>query len=112
MSQKNEFGAFLAGFFVGALAGVASALLFAPQSGEETREQIKQKGIELSDRATQMADEARVKAEQAMNDARVKIEEATVELQKRAKELQEQGKALIEEKLPQKPAEEAPAEAE
>ena len=35
--QDSDFGAFLAGFFVGGLIGAAVALLIAPQSGEETR---------------------------------------------------------------------------
>ncbi len=108
MSQKNEFGAFLMGFFVGALAGTGVALLFAPQSGDETRDQIRQKGIELSDKASHLAEDAREKAEAAMAEARAKMEEATAELQARAKELQEQGKAMLEEKHLLQKAEEAP----
>ena len=37
MSDRDEFGAFLVGFIVGGLTGAVTALLFAPQSGEETR---------------------------------------------------------------------------
>lgn len=35
---------FLAGALIGALAGVGAGLLFAPRSGRETREIIKEKG--------------------------------------------------------------------
>ena len=46
MSNKSgDFGAFLAGFLVGGLIGAATALLMAPQSGEETRTLIQEKGI-------------------------------------------------------------------
>ena len=58
MSDRDEFGAFLVGFMVGGLSGAVVALLFAPQSGEETRALIKDKSIELRDRAQQTAEEA------------------------------------------------------
>jgi len=56
MSDRDEFGAFLVGFVVGGLTGAVVALLFAPQSGEETRALIKDKSIELRDRAGQTAE--------------------------------------------------------
>jgi gas vesicle protein len=54
--MSNDSGAvdFLAGFFVGTLVGAAFALLFAPTAGEETRQQIVDKGIELKQRATEL----------------------------------------------------------
>ncbi len=39
------------GFLAGALAGVVATLLLAPQSGEETRTQIREKSVELKDKA-------------------------------------------------------------
>ena len=65
MSDRDEFGAFLVGFLVGGLSGAVVALLFAPQSGEETRALIKDKSIELRDRAQQSAEEALARAEAA-----------------------------------------------
>ncbi|MBN1261408.1 MAG: YtxH domain-containing protein [Anaerolineae bacterium] len=111
MEQKGNFGAFLTGFFMGGLIGAAVALLLAPQSGKETREQIVQKGTELSDQAAKAAEEARAKAEKALADARGKLDEATKELQAKAKELQDQGRVLLEERMKSKEAEaEPPAE--
>ena len=49
MSDNNDFGAFFMGFVVGALTGAVVSLLMAPQSGEETRQVIKEKAIELLD---------------------------------------------------------------
>ena len=40
-------GYFLSGMFIGGLIGAATALLVAPQSGEETRDTIRDKGVEL-----------------------------------------------------------------
>jgi gas vesicle protein len=41
---------------VGSLAGVGAMLLLAPQSGEKTRMQIKEKSVELRDYTTGMVD--------------------------------------------------------
>ncbi len=98
MAKNDSFGAFLTGFFVGGLIGAGIALITAPQAGEETREQLRQKGIELGKQVSETAEEARKKAEKALEEAKVKLEEATKDLEKRAKELQEQSKELLEEK--------------
>ena len=57
-TSSNHIGTITA-FAIGALAGAGLALLFAPQSGSETREQLAQKGRDVRDRA-----------EQALNDAK------------------------------------------
>ena len=62
MSDRDEFGAFLVGFLVGGLTGAVVALLMAPQSGEETRAIIKDKSIEIRDKAQVTAEEALAKA--------------------------------------------------
>ena len=63
MSERDEFGAFLVGCIVGGLTGAVAALLFAPQSGEETRAVIKERSIELRDKASVEAEEAWKRAE-------------------------------------------------
>lgn len=78
MSSENKGGAFLAGVVIGSLFGAAVgatvALLFAPQPGEETRAQIRQKGIELKERAAELTEDARKKAEELQEEGRVTIE--------------------------------------
>lgn len=89
MSNKSgEFGAFVAGILVGGLIGAATALLMAPQSGEETRTIIQEKSIELKDAATATAEDAIARAEAAAaearayaDDLRVKAEEAIAQIQ-------------------------------
>jgi gas vesicle protein len=78
MSERDEFGAFLVGFVVGGLAGAVVALLFAPQSGIETRALIKDKSIELRDKA-------QVSAEQLAADARLRADELAKEVRTRSK---------------------------
>ena len=45
--NSNDLGAFLAGFVIGGLVGAATALILAPQSGEETRSQLAHKSNEM-----------------------------------------------------------------
>jgi len=48
---ERTSGGGLGGFLLGALVGAAAALLFAPQSGEETREVLRERGKKLRDDA-------------------------------------------------------------
>jgi len=89
MSDRDEFGAFLVGFIVGGLSGAVVALLFAPQSGEETRALIKDKSIELRDKAQQTAEEALARAEATAAEARARADEL-------ARQLKERGQTVYE----------------
>ena len=62
MSDNNEssrVGGYLAAFAIGALIGTGVALLYAPQSGKETRELIAKKGRELKGQASDALDDAK-----------------------------------------------------
>lgn len=87
MSDNNDFGTFFAGLIVGGLVGAAVALLLAPQSGEETRTVIKDRGIELKDRAVEYGQDAGSKAQRAFDDARQKADAAMEDLRARAEDL-------------------------
>lgn len=89
MSDNDEFGAFLVGFIVGGLSGAVVALLFAPQTGEETRALIKDKSIELRDRAQMTTEEALARAEAMAADARARADEL-------AAQLKERGQGMVE----------------
>lgn len=89
---------FAAGFFiggvVGGLLGAAAALLMAPQAGEDTRTALREKGIELKERATSATDEARHKLDDATGEIRKRAEETTGELREKTGEIRK----LAEEK--------------
>jgi gas vesicle protein len=68
MSSQNSGVLFFAGLVVGGLVGAGLALLLAPQSGEETRGQIRAKSFELKDQAAEGLAEAGQRA-QAQADA-------------------------------------------
>ncbi|HUE89530.1 MAG TPA: YtxH domain-containing protein [Vicinamibacterales bacterium] len=57
--QTQQNGMVLLAFMVGALTGAAAALLFAPASGEETREYLGQKAREGRVRAREAVDQGR-----------------------------------------------------
>ena len=62
MSRDRGSVDFLAGFIVGGLVGAAVALIFAPQSGDETRARLRERGIELRDSAEGFSVEAKKRA--------------------------------------------------
>jgi gas vesicle protein len=82
MTNRDEFGIFAIGFLVGGLTAAVVALLFAPQSGEETRALIKEKSIELRDQAQQTAEEAMARAEAIAKEARTRGDELTRQILK------------------------------
>jgi hypothetical protein len=55
--QDSESGVerFVTGILIGVAVGFGLALLLAPKSGEEMRDDLMQRGIELRDRATELA---------------------------------------------------------
>jgi gas vesicle protein len=100
MSERDEFGAFLVGFIVGGLSGAVVALLFAPQSGDETRALIRDKSIELRDKAQVSAEEAMARAEAAAADARARADEMAKQLRDRSQQVmddaRERGKSVVD----------------
>lgn len=59
MSDDNNSATVLLAFLVGALTGAGAALLFAPASGEETREYLGQKAREGRARARGAVEQGR-----------------------------------------------------
>jgi gas vesicle protein len=100
MSDRDEFGAFLVGFIVGGLSGAVVALLFAPQTGEETRALIMDKSIELRDKAQISAEEAIARAEAAAADARARADDLARQLRERGQgvveDVRERGKSAVD----------------
>lgn len=89
--HSNIFG-IAVGMLVGALAGAVTMLLLAPQSGKDTRLQIREKGIELRDRTAEMVEET-------MAQVRLNANKITAGGREKIKELKKQGQELVVEQL-------------
>ena len=85
---KNVIG----GFLVGSVVGVATALLFAPRSGEETRAEIRGKAVELRDRTTETVKDT-------VSQAKSKAYEIKDTVAEKAEELKQRGKHVVNRKL-------------
>lgn len=90
--HNNNILSVLAGMLIGGLAGAVTMLLLAPQSGEQTRIQIREKGIELRNRTTGMMDDV-------MAQVRSDSDKITMGGRQKIKELKQQGQALVVEQL-------------
>jgi len=82
----------LIGLLIGGLAGAATMLLLAPQSGKETRAQIQTKSIELRDRTTGMMKDA-------LAHVRSDTREITSGVRGRAGQLKQLGKDKLVEQM-------------
>lgn len=76
MSDDSHGWEFFTGFLLGTVVGAAAALLLAPQTGEETREVIRERGIELQGRMGQTSEEARSRASDFATEARSRAADA------------------------------------
>jgi gas vesicle protein len=81
MIMKNT-GLFLGGLILGATAGVALALLYAPQTGEDTRRQIKIKIDELEDELEKMRVKLKEKGTEMKDDARKRVQDLEARIEK------------------------------
>lgn len=79
---QRDSGGGLGSFLLGALVGAGLALLFAPQSGEETQQ-------ELRDRARRIRDAAEVKVRDAQHQLETRLDQAREGVQARVGQVRE-----------------------
>lgn len=83
---------FLTGLLLGGVAGAVTALLLAPQSGEDTRHQLQDKAMKLSEQTS-------ATVEDVFSQARTKKDEVKATLTEKAQELKKQGQEALVEQL-------------
>ena len=87
MAEKNSgIGTFLGGLLVGGLAGAVIALLNAPRPAQETRAQIRTKGIELKDTTEQKVEEFWTQGRAAVDESQKQWTKASEEIKQIASE--------------------------
>lgn len=79
--MKNT-GLFLGGLILGAAVGTALALLYAPQTGDDTRRQIKIKIDELEKELDQMRAKMKEKSGEMKDEARKRVQELETRIEK------------------------------
>lgn len=90
--RTNPAKPILGGFLVGSVIGVATALLFAPRSGQETRAEIRGRAVEIRDRTTETVKDTVAQAKTRATG----LKDTVVE---KAEELKNRGKHTISRKL-------------
>ena len=91
-TYKNNPQRVLLGLVISGLAGVVTMLLFAPQSGKQTRDQIEEKAIELRDQTTK-------NLKKAVAQVRSETDRLSFEVQDTAGELKQRGQDKLVEQL-------------
>jgi gas vesicle protein len=80
MGAKTSRRSFFRGLVIGSVLGAATAMLIAPQSGEETRTRIKEKGSELKEKAETTYADVTKRVEAATADLRGRIDELSAKM--------------------------------
>ena len=90
--RSNPAKPILGGFLVGSVIGVATALLFAPRSGEQTRAEIRGRAVEIRDRTTETVKDTVAQAKTKAYG----LKDTVVE---KAEEMKNRGKHAVSRKL-------------
>ena len=84
MSNRDSASDVLMAFLIGGATGAALALLFAPRSGEETREMLSDAARDGAQRAREVADRGRQLGERAVERGRHIVDEAAESVSRQA----------------------------
>lgn len=87
MDENKTSTGLLIGFLAGGVVGASIALLYAPKSGREMRDQIRNKKDELLDDTSEYLHIAKTKASDMINEGKRKSEELISDAKKKASTL-------------------------
>jgi gas vesicle protein len=106
MGTHSSTGSFVKGFVIGGAIGAVAALLWAPQSGEDTRSQIQEKGIELKEKAAATYADVQERVETTTADLRNRMDELSTKVDQMVAQVKEgpiqRTAGLAEESAPEK----------
>lgn len=95
MSRNSGGAEFFAGLVIGGLVGATLAILMAPQSGEETRAQLREKSYELKSTAEESLADTRARADEILAEARERAEHIVADARTRAEAIQAQARERV-----------------
>jgi gas vesicle protein len=89
--SNGTLGAFMLGSVLGGLTASLLSLLWAPQSGDETQRQLREKADDLKVQAEETIEQSRTKAESGVMEARQAVagwlSQSAQELNRRAEQI-------------------------
>ncbi len=91
----NKSGNFLAGLITGALAGTILALLYAPDTGQNTRGRLSYQLGLYRDELIDLIDQLREEKKQLVSEAKDKGDKVIVEAKQKADELIKEAEGLL-----------------
>jgi gas vesicle protein len=94
MAEKKN--GFAAGALIGAAVGAVAALLYAPKSGKETRDDLKKKAKDMKDQAQVEADKAMKKANDVKDDVAAKADRLKKDAQAAAEDWRGRASRVVE----------------
>ena len=97
--MSDRSGSFFVGFLTGAVIGAIATVLYAPNSGEETRNTLKGKKEDIIGKANLSVDDAYKQAETAAREARDRFEALASTTRKRAEDITRRGQVILEEQI-------------
>ena len=86
----SKSGGFLLGAFIGASAAAVTALLFAPKSGKELREDLAKEADRYKEQLSEYGEIARAKGVEFAEVAKTSTQDIRINLQEQAGHLKEQ----------------------
>ncbi len=95
MSRNSGGAEFFAGLVIGGLVGATLAILMAPQSGEETRAQLREKSYDLKNTAEESLADTRTRADEILAEARERAEHIVADARTRAEAIQAQARERV-----------------
>lgn len=86
----------IVGFLAGSIVGAVTALLFAPMTGRELREDLKKRGDELTGEAEEYLAQARKRAVDIINEGKKRSETLVSDARKRAESLMDDAQKIMD----------------
>ena len=96
-TKDNNILSLVSVFAIGGLIGAGVALLMAPQSGEKTRSIIRDKSVELKDKAVGTAEDTKARAEKQIEDLTNQAKDKVTSVKNRGQEMVSEQKSRIKE---------------
>ena len=105
MYREDQSGAsFVLGMLTGAVVGAGVALLFAPRTGQETRNQLGEQYRGLADRVGEHAQQWRTTANELREQGRERLQQFTNQLSDRTSSSSERGVNSQADRFPAAPS--------